>query len=115
MGYRWLATGVVVLHATFLAYVVLGGLLTWWWPWTFWPHLLAVGWGLAVVAIPLDCPLTWLENWARRHAGQPVPTRGFIDRYVEGVLYPERYTLLVQILVALFIVGTWLVGLKRWR
>jgi len=34
--------------------------------------------------------------------------RGFIDRYIEGVLYPERYSELVMAVVALLVVGSWL-------
>ncbi len=115
MPYRVLVTTILLVHATYLVYVVFGGFLTWWWPRAFWPHLLAAAWGLAVVAVPLTCPLTWAENWARHRAGQPVATRGFIDRYVEGVLYPPRYTLLLQILVGVVVLGSWLVGYLRWR
>ena len=97
--YEVLASTVLVLHFCFLAYVVLGGFLAWRWPRALWPHLAAAAWGLAVVGIPLTCPLTLVEHWARRKAGETGVGRGFIDQYIEGVLYPERYTLLLQVLV----------------
>jgi hypothetical protein len=109
MAYEWLATIVLCAHFAFLAYVILGGFLAWRWPRAFWPHLAAAAWGLAVVAIPLTCPLTNVEDWARRKAGeQGLGDVGFIDRYIEGVLYPERYTRLLQVAVAVVVLGSWL-------
>lgn len=56
-------------------------------------------WGVAIVALPLPCALTSLENWARARAGMNrLPTTGFIDRYVAGVLYPSDRTGAVQAL-----------------
>ena len=107
MFYRSLVTVILAAHFCFLAYVVLGGFLAWRWPRAFWPHLAAAAWGLAVVGIPLTCPLTYAENWARRRAGEAALTNGFIDRYIEGVLYPERYTRLLQVLVAVLVLGSW--------
>jgi hypothetical protein len=101
--YEVLASTVLVLHFCFLAYVVLGGFLAWRWPRALWPHLAAAAWGLAVVSIPLTCPLTLVEHWARRKAGETGVGRGFIDQYIEGVLYPERYTHLLQVLVGVLV------------
>ena len=108
MGYRWLVTLILAAHFAFVAFVVVGGFFAWRWPRAIWPHLAAAAWGLAVVAIPLTCPLTYAENWARVRAGEAAPNRGFIDRYIEGVLYPERYTLLLQTLVGVAVLGSWL-------
>lgn len=107
MGFRVLTTLVLVLHFAYLAYVVVGGFLAWRWPRTIWLHLVAAGWGLAVIGIPLQCPLTWVEHWSRRRAGEVEPYPGFVDRYLEGVLYPERYTGLLQALAAVAIVGSY--------
>jgi hypothetical protein len=102
-----LVTVILAVHFAYLGYVVVGGFLAWRWPRMFWPHLAAAAWGLAVVGIPLTCPLTTAENWARRRAGQTQQTAGFIDRYIEGVLYPERYTVLLQVLAGAMVVGSW--------
>jgi hypothetical protein len=115
MGYRVLVTVILSVHFAYLAYVVLGGFLAWRWPRAFWPHLVAAAWGLAVVGIPLACPLTTAEDWARRRAGQAGLTQGFIDRYIEGVLYPSRYTVFLQVGVGLMVVGSWLGAYLRWR
>jgi hypothetical protein len=113
--YSALATTVLVVHFCFLAYVVLGGFLVWRWPRAFWPHLAAAAWGLAVVSIPLTCPLTVVEHWARRRAGQSVGEKGFIDTYIENVLYPERYTHLLQVLVGVLVVFSYSVALVKLR
>ena len=109
-----LVTVILVVHFGYLAFVVLGGFLAWRWPRMFYVHLVAAAWGLAVVGIPLTCPLTTVENWARRQAGQTQQTSGFIDRYIEGALYPERYTLLLQAGVGVMVVGSW-VGAYLYR
>lgn len=105
--YQILTTLVLTLHFGYLAYVVVGGFVAWRWPRTIWVHLVAAAWGLAVVGIPLQCPLTWVEGWSRRRAGQGGLTAGFVDRYIEGVLYPEQYTRLLQALVAMTVVGSY--------
>lgn len=113
--YRALTTAILVVHFAYLAYVVVGGFLAWRWPRTIWLHLVAAAWGLVVVAFPLVCPLTAAEDWSRRRAGEAGLTRGFIDRYIEGVLYPERYTLALQVLAGLLVVGSWVGFLLRRR
>ncbi len=107
MGYRVLADITMVLHFAFLAYVAAGGYLAWRWPRAIWPHLLLAGWGLSTVAFTLDCPLTWAEDWARQQAGEPGPGGAFVDTYLTGVLYPAELLGLVQALVALSVVVSW--------
>jgi hypothetical protein len=114
MAYRLLVAAVVAVHFAFLAYVVLGGLPAIRWPRLFWPHLVAAGWGLLVITFPVTCPLTGVENWARRRAGEAPLASGFIDRYIEGVLYPARYVQPLRVLVALVVVGSWLLAYRRW-
>jgi hypothetical protein len=115
MLFKLLTTVILAAHFGFLIYLVFGGFLAWRWPRAFWPHLAAAGWGLAVVGVPLTCPLTAAEDWARRRAGQAGVTRGFIDRYIEGALYPPRYTHVLQVLVGLTVLGSWLGAYLWWR
>jgi hypothetical protein len=115
MGYRALVTVILVAHFAFLAYVVLGGLFAVRWPRAFWPHLAAALWAVALLAFSLNCPLTRAEDWARQRAGEGALTRGFIDRYIEGVLYPARYTDLLRVVVAVVIAGSWAWAFVRWR
>jgi hypothetical protein len=115
VGYRILIAVSLVAHFAFVGYVVVGGFLAWRWPWTFWPHAAAALWGLLTITVPVTCPLTWAEDWARQRAGEPPLTKGFMDRYINGVLYPARLETLVQVLIALTILVSWIGVYTRWR
>jgi hypothetical protein len=115
VGYRALVSLILAVHFAFVGYVVFGGLLAVRWPGAFWPHVLAAGWGALVVAYPVACPLTTAEDWARRRAGEPGLTAGFIDRYIEGVLYPQQYTNVMRLLAAGVVAASWLWAYRRWR
>jgi hypothetical protein len=108
MGYQLLTKVIIGLHFAFMLYVVFGGFLAWRWPRLIWPHLAAAAWGAGIVLGVLECPLTDAENWARSQAGDDVPAAGFIDRFVEGVIYPERFTGVLQALAAVIVVASWL-------
>ena len=70
MGYRVLAETTMVVHFAVLVYLVLGGFLAWRWRYAFWPHLVIAAWGLTSTVLVWPCPLTMLENWSRRQAGE---------------------------------------------
>ncbi len=79
----------VAAHLAYLLYVPCGGFLAFRWPRTMVVHVPAVAWGIGVVILRLECPLTSLESWARRRANMdPLPASGFIDRYVTGYFVP---------------------------
>lgn len=109
MGYRLLADLTMLVHFTFLAFVVFGGLLAWKWRPVIRAHVVAAAWGFATIAFSLRCPLTDVEDWARARAGEDeLSGTGFIDHYLEGVLYPQEYTHLIQAAAALVVLGSWL-------
>ena len=102
--YRSIADGVVLLHLGFLLFVVLGGMLAWRWRPVVWAHVPAVIWSILSIAIGLDCPLTPLEKHFRRLAEGHSYQGGFIDRYIEGVIYPQRFTSVLRVLIALSVI-----------
>ncbi|MGK8524150.1 DUF2784 domain-containing protein [Nocardia asteroides] len=109
MLYRLLADATAATHFAFVVYVVVGGFLAWRFPRTIWPHLIAVCWGFGTIVAGFDCPLTRLENWAREHAQMAqLPSSGFIDHYITGVIYPEDALGLVRALAATVVVASWL-------
>ena len=114
MGYRVLAEVTMVVHFLFIAFVVFGGFVAWRRPKAIWLHLLAAGWGLCIVLFDLNCPLTHVEDWARERAGQSGLARGFIDTYLTGVMYPERYLDEVRLLIAVVVAVSY-AGLVRRR
>jgi hypothetical protein len=115
VGYHALVTVILALHFVYLGYVVLGGFLAWRWPHAIWPHLVALGWGVLIVLGLVNCPLTWAEDWARRRAGEAPLTSGFVDRYLENVIYPPRYVNEARALVALVVLVSWVGAYLRWR
>ncbi|MET4050060.1 hypothetical protein BJD99_17400 [Rhodococcus sp. 1163] len=90
MMFRALADITVAAHLAFVVYVVAGGFLAWRYRRTIWLHGVAVAWGFVSIVIGVDCPLTQLESWARVRSGESaLPSTGFIDYYLTGVIYPE--------------------------
>jgi hypothetical protein len=115
VAYRFLADAVVVVHFAFVIFVAVGGLLAWRWPRVLWLHVPAVVWAVGIVTVGYECPLTPLERYFRRLGGEVASRRGFIDHYVEGVIYPEKYTPLLRAIAAVLIVVGWTGALVRIR
>jgi drug/metabolite transporter superfamily protein YnfA len=99
MVYRALADAVVILHALFVVFVVLGGFLAWRWPRVTWAHLPAAVWGIAIEFGGWICPLTPLENALRARAGLAGYTGGFVAHHVTAWLYPVGLTAPRQVLL----------------
>ena len=114
MAFDVLADVVVVVHLGFILFVAVGALLAWRWPWLVWLHVPAVAWGVGIIAIGWDCPLTPLEQWLRRQAGETYDG-GFVDRYLEGVVYPESLTPLLRAVAAALVVAGYAGLLHRRR
>ena len=115
MLYRLLADLVVVVHLAFIVFVAVGALLAWRWPWVVIPHVPSLMWAVAIVTVGFDCPLTPLEKALRRRAGEEGYTGGFVDRYVEGVVYPESLTPWLRGLAAVAIVVGYAGLYRRWN
>src|SRR3989442_5476103 len=88
MVYRILADAVVLVHAAFVAFVVLGGFLAWRWRWVVLLHVPCALWGVAIEYAGWICPLTPLENALRGRAGLAGYRGGFVEHYVIPALYP---------------------------
>jgi cobalamin synthase len=97
MPYRILADLVVGVHALFVAFVVVGGLLALRRPWVAALHLPAAVWGALIEFRGWICPLTPLENSLRAAAGEAGYRSGFIEHYLLPVLYPAGLTRGVQL------------------
>ena len=104
MVFDVLAGVVLVVHLAFILFVAVGALVAWRWPRLVWLHVPAVAWGVGIIVIGYECPLTPLEKWLRRRAGGDGYEGGFVDRYMENVVYPEEITPLLRALAAVMIV-----------
>ena len=92
MLYRVLADCVVLVHGAFVLFVVCGGFLVLRWPRLARLHLPAALWGAVVEFCGWVCPLTPLENWLRRLGGRQAYGGGWVEHYLEPLLYPEGLT-----------------------
>ena len=114
-----LADLVLVVHATFILFVVLGGLLVLWQPRIAWVHIPCAIWGAWVEFAGWICPLTPLEVDLRTRAGEIGYEGGFIERYVTAALYPQGLTREIQIGLGIAVVAVnviiYVVVIKRAR
>jgi hypothetical protein len=109
----------MVLHFGFILLVVFGGLLALRWQGFAFLHLPAVLWSLFLEFKPgTICPLTPLEQSLRLRAGEAGYGGGFIEHYLETIIYPDmslhdQYFLGLGLFV-LTVVIYWRVY-KKWR
>ena len=101
MPYALFADLVLVVHATFILFVVLGGLLVFWRRWVMWLHIPAAAYGVLIELFGWICPLTYLENDLRRAAGGSAYAVGFVEHYLAPLVYPSALTQAVQIALGL--------------
>lgn len=98
-SYRALADAVLLLHFAIVVFVV-GGLLLvvvgnmrhWTWVNRLWfrlAHLAAIGVVIAQAWLGKVCPLTTLESWLRKQAGEAEYNVSFIEHWIQKVLYYE--------------------------
>jgi hypothetical protein len=97
MPFSLLADAVVLLHFTFVLFVILGGLLILRRAWVAWFHVPAVVWAVLIELRGWICPLTPLEKTLRVRAGEAAYGAGFIEHYILPVLYPAGLTRTSQV------------------
>jgi Protein of Unknown function (DUF2784) len=93
----WAADAVLLAHLAFILLVVLGGVPSLRWPKWAWIHLPAVAWGAWIELSGGICPLTPLENWLLRAAGETGYSGDFIAHYLLPLIYPAGLTHDIQI------------------
>ncbi len=86
MFYLLLANLTVLLHGCFVVFVIAGGLLGYRWPGIIWWHGPVATYGVLILVFSWRCPLTDVEIWLRRAAGETVEWSGFLQHYVFSYL-----------------------------
>lgn len=129
VAYKLVADLVVVVHVGYVLFVVLGELLIlfgivcrWEWIRNFWFRGLHLGAIAIVVAESLAgfvCPLTTLEAWLRRQAGQATYRGDFIGHWAHELLFydapPWVFTLAYTLFGVLVGATLWLAPPQRRR
>ena len=99
MLFRGLADLVLIVHLTFVIFVVLGGLLALWAPRIVWVHIPVALYGATIEFLGFICPLTPLEIWLRTRGGEAGYDSDFIEHYVTAALYPSGLTRELQLVL----------------
>ena len=103
MVYGILADIVVWLHLVFVLFAVLGAILVVWRSRLIWLHLPAVFWAVWIELSGGTCPLTPLEIWLRKQAGQGGYRGDFVEQYLMPLLYPVDLTRNIQIMFGILV------------
>ena len=105
MLFRLLADLVVLVHLTFIVFVVVGGFLAWRWPRVIWAHIPAAVWGATLEFAGWVCPLTPLESRFRGLAGGAGYEGGFIEHYLIPMIYPRDWTVELRLLLGSIVIA----------
>jgi hypothetical protein len=103
--YHVLADATVTLHLAFIAFVVAGSVLVFWWRSIAWLHIPALIWAALVELTGWICPLTPLEDRFRELSGQQPYAGDFVQQYVVALVYPAGLTRSMQIALGLAVLG----------
>jgi hypothetical protein len=122
MPYRLLADTVLVLHFGVVLFVVgglvlvlVGNALGWHWvnrPGFRLAHLAAIAYVVVQQWLGAACPLTTLEAWLRVQAGQGIHGQGFIEHWLQRLLFYEAPTWVFTTAYTVFglaVAASWLV------
>lgn len=115
-----LADVVLTLHFSIAAFVVaglflviIGNLCNWRWVNNLWfrlAHIGAIGVVMAEAWLGVTCPLTTLEMWLRAKANATTYSGGFIEHWLQHLLYyeaPSWVFVFGYSLIGLLVLATW--------
>lgn len=118
--YRTLADSVLIVHVSFVAFVVVGLLLIlvggacgWRWvrnPWFRVAHLAGIALVIVQAWLGIVCPLTTLEMWLRELGGDDAYAGTFIAHWLQKLLYYEAPPWVFAVAYTLFglaVVASW--------
>ncbi len=96
---------IVLLHFSYILFVVFGGLLVLKWRRVAWGHIPCVIWGVAIEFTGWICPLTPIENILRYSGGSGGYSNSFIEHYLLPVIYPTGLTRELQLLMGVAVIA----------
>ena len=102
--YELAADLTLIIHFTFILFVIFGALLFFITTKIIFIHIPAFIWGSYIELTHSICPLTYLENWFLHKANLTTYSEGFIQNYLVPIVYPKNLTEDLQIYFAIVIV-----------
>ena len=102
----------LIVHFTFILFVVFGALLFFVTTKIVFIHIPAFLWGSYIELTHSICPLTYLENWFLHKANLATYSEGFIQNYLIPIVYPTNLTkdLEIYLGIALIVVNMIIYG-----
>ena len=102
--YEIAADLILIIHFTFVLFVVFGALLLFASVKIIFIHIPAVIWGSYIELTNSICPLTYLENWFLHKANLTTYSEGFIQNYLVPIVYPMNLTKDLQIYLGIALI-----------
>lgn len=84
-----LESAVLLLHLMWIAWILLGWILTRGRPALAWAHIASLVWGIAVELGPWPCPLTLAEQWLETRSGATPSHHDFVVYHLDKLVYPN--------------------------
>lgn len=105
MFFTILADTIVAIHFLFICFAVFGALLSFIRiKWSL-LHIPALLWAICIELFGWICPLTPLENRLRQHAAGAGYQTGFIEHYLEPIIYPAGLTRDLQVILGILLLA----------
>ena len=102
--YELAADLTLIIHFTFILFVIFGALLFFITTKIIFIHIPAFIWGSYIELTHSICPLTYLENWFLLKANLTTYSQGFIQNYLIPIVYPENLTKDLQIYLGIALI-----------
>lgn len=100
---KLIADLILLLHFSFILFVLFGVFLVFKKHKLAWVHIPIALWGMLISLIGWVCPLTPLENHFRILAGEQGYEGGFIENYLLPLVYPGGLTRQMAISMGIFV------------
>ena len=94
--YEIFATLALLLHFSFILFVIFGAIFILKLKKIIYVHIPAVAWGAYVELSHSICPLTHLENFFLKKAGKDQYSVDFIENYIFKIIYPPALNYEIQ-------------------
>ena len=102
--YELAADLTLIIHFTFILFVIFGALLFFITTKIIFIHIPAIIWGSYIELTHSICPLTYLENWLLQKANLTTYSEGFIQNYLVPIVYPMNMTKDLQIFLGISLI-----------
>ena len=94
----------LLLHLSFILFVIFGAILILKFKKIIYVHIPAVAWGAYIELSHSICPLTHLENYFLKKAGKDQYSVDFIENYIFKIIYPPALNYEIQTYLGIILI-----------